>query len=242
MTSKDQPRGQCETVGQILRNIPTGRYVPPHSMCGPSLGDVLADPEGHLQMAGVPRRLSRASFDNSPDLSVEMVRRLRAYAARPTGMMLLHGSVGSGKTWSAVSIFRHLVTTELKSGGVQLYDTRFIAERKYKRMLKASFDDGAGSQRDSRDPSRVRFLVFDDLGATRMTDWGTDEVAQLIEDRYDEELPTIVTSNLNPDDIAKFLDPRLVSRLVHDNAVLAFPDRDLRLTGQLRSSAEPVLA
>ena len=76
-------------------------------------------------------------------------------------------------------------------------------------------------------------LALDDLGAERPTDFARDELATLVEHRYMQGLPTIVTS-YPPSKLAARLghdDPevgqRLVSRLTDDAVQIRFigPDR-----------------
>ena len=51
---------------------------------------------------------------------------------------------------------------------------------------------------------RVPFLVIDDLGATKITDWGMSQMYRLLNYRYVHEIPTIFTSNFCQDDLTEF--------------------------------------
>lgn len=70
-------------------------------------------------------------------------------------------------------------------------------------------------------------LVLDDLGADRLTDWGTDQISQLIARRYDAQLTLVVTTNLAPTQLEDLLGERIVSRLTEMTALLRItgPDR-----------------
>ena len=55
----------------------------------------------------------------------------------------------------------------------------------------------------------VPLLVLDDLGAESPTPWAQEKLFQIINHRYNEQLPTIITSNVDLDD----MDRRIRSRL-----------------------------
>jgi len=58
-------------------------------------------------------------------------------------------------------------------------------------------------------------LVLDDLGADRATPWSLSQLLRLMHHRSHNSLPTIITSNLKPDEIREHCmhDERLVQRL-----------------------------
>lgn len=67
-------------------------------------------------------------------------------------------------------------------------------------------------------PERVDVLVLDDLGVEKPTDWSGATLDGIIDRRWKDARPTIVTSNLAPDVIEQHVGPRLWSRL-YDGAV-----------------------
>ena len=70
--------------------------------------------------------------------------------------------------------------------------------------------------------------------AARQTDWTRGEIATLLEARHAADLPTIITSNLNPDELAQAIDGRLASRVAEYRLMLEFPRIDLRIKGTVR--------
>jgi len=116
-------------------------------------------------------------------------------------------------------------------------ECRYLGEREFLEALKAGFDRGYGgatrADLDGGDPAKIPLLLFDDIGASRLTEWGRGEVAGLLEDRHGAERPTIITSNLSLDDLARFVDARLASRIAESGHVLGFPARDLRIQGRV---------
>jgi DNA replication protein DnaC len=55
----------------------------------------------------------------------------------------------------------------------------------------------------------VGLLVLDDLGTENTTPWAREKLYQIINHRYNNRLPTVITSNRKPEDI----EPRIYSRM-----------------------------
>ena len=57
-------------------------------------------------------------------------------------------------------------------------------------------------------------LLLDDLGAERANEWVRERIFVIVNHRYREELPTILTSNTGPKDLAAQLGERTASRII----------------------------
>lgn len=195
------------------------------------------DPTGALAWVGVPPAWQLARLDNCPDLSAGIMEALRKYASSPRGFLVLSGRPGCGKTWGCVAILAELLRTGRRRTG----SVRFLSEGDYLRTLREGFASDPVNDRllPSTHPRACKMLALDDLASTYLTPWGRGEVAGLIEKRYRDELPTILTTNLSLAELAGAVDARLTSRLAEDGQVFSFPAVDLRLTGKLRPPAEP---
>jgi DNA replication protein DnaC len=149
-----------------------------------------------------------------------------------TAMALyIHGSVGVGKTGLAWAAMRRLIEQGLDADFRNVRDLLAGIRRSYS-------DPGAPDPLDGL--ATVSLLVLDDLGAERPTEWALETIASLIEERYQRELSTIVTTNYKPSELVKRLTPpktsdttigqRIVSRLAEDclQIHLDGPDRRLR--------------
>jgi DNA replication protein DnaC len=176
---------------------------------------VRANPEAALMETDVPLRWIGARLDLCPDLPPDLIAQARQWGRNPAGMLLLYGPPGAGKSWLAVAILREVLTEGPYLPSACLY----ASERAFLDGLRASYGDGGGEEQrparmlPARHPKRVPFLVFDDLGASRLTDWGRGEIAGLIEARHADDLPTIITSNIGPDGLAAAVDGRVASRI-----------------------------
>lgn len=90
----------------------------------------------------------------------------------------------------------------------------------------------------------VSCLLLDDLGAETSTPWGVDRIYLIIDHRNRHMLPTLVTSNFFPDELAERTDPRLVSRLTEMCEIHEMRGADYRLKKRTngRSGAGTVLS
>jgi len=71
-------------------------------------------------------------------------------------------------------------------------------------------------------------ICFDDLGAEKMTDAKRENFYYIIDSRYREMLPTIITSNYTINEINES-EPRIASRFAEMGKILQFNGKDFRL-------------
>jgi len=92
---------------------------------------------------------------------------------------------------------------------------RFCWYPKLLQSIKRTFNSFSREE-DLMDPiTTADFLVLDDIGPEIATEWSYNILYLLVGERYDNNLPTIFTSNLSPRDLqAKFQDTRIVSRIM----------------------------
>src|ERR671917_458434 len=74
------------------------------------------------------------------------------------------------------------------------------------------------------------FLILDDLGSERVTDWVRERIFVIVNHRYRESLPTIFTSNIGPKDLAQLLGERTASRIIAMCDWIALEGEDYRET------------
>lgn len=158
------------------------------------------------------------------DLAIGWAADFRAGGRRN---LIMHGGVGSGKTGLAWSLLRACVQVD------GLLDVDFVNFRDYLEEMKRTFD---GNKEVDERPMRRALLVLDDLGAERPTEWALGVLARLVEHRYVNRLPTIVTTNYSPTELVDRLGrdelvvgERIVSRLTQDAVQLRFTGRDRRI-------------
>lgn len=71
-------------------------------------------------------------------------------------------------------------------------------------------------------------ICFDDLGAEKLTDAKRENLYYIIDSRYRNMLPTIITTNFTIDEINQN-EPRIASRLSEMGKILQFNGKDYRL-------------
>ncbi len=121
----------------------------------------------------------------------------------------LHGEVGTGKT--------HIVNA-LHSGARDTIGVRCVLwnTTELLRALRADFDLKP-IDKSHVDQNLLEFkglLILDDLGAEKMTDWVAETFYLILNKRYNEMLPTIITSNLPVSALAEKVGDRVASRIV----------------------------
>lgn len=120
--------------------------------------------------------------------------------------LLLLGVTGVGKTHEAYGAMR-----ELSVSGVSGQWESTTAADLYAALRPRH---GIDSESEFRKYRSARLLLVDDLGAERKPTEFTEEVNfRLINWRYENHLPTLVTSNVEPKDLAARLGDRVISRL-----------------------------
>jgi len=111
--------------------------------------------------------------------------------ATRTGL-LFTGSVGTGKTHLASAILRQLVTQHQARG-------YFCDVSELLKTLQHSYGNagpGRISERDILTPAlQSDVIVLDELGAARITDWTFEIIEHVINTRYNQQRPTLITTN-----------------------------------------------
>lgn len=165
-----------------------------------------------LEQIGVPSRFRQAT-----------VKRLEPL----TDSLYMTGPKGTGKTHLAAAMIREIVLDRTPSHGIS--DLEWISAPDLLLEIRATFRDGAEQSEKGiiEQYSECRLLVLDDLGVEKTTEWSLQTLYTIIDRRYREERQTIVTSNLNLDELAEKLDDRIASRLSElcRVVVLTGPDR-----------------
>jgi DNA replication protein DnaC len=103
--------------------------------------------------------------------------------------LLLVGSIGTGKTHLAVAVLKSLI-----SAG---HSARFYEYRELLKDIQSTYNKDAQCSEVEllRPVMEVPVLVLDELGAVKPTEWVFDTVGLILNTRYNENLPTILTTN-----------------------------------------------
>ena len=129
----------------------------------------------------------------------------------PQGWLLLVGPNGCGKTHLAAAIANHFFDQ-----GVTVL---FSVVPDLLAQLRATFSPSATEAYDQRFAKMrtAQLLVLDDLGAHQSSAWASEQLFQLLNYRYNWNLPTVITANSQG---LTTVDERIRSRL-SDTALVA---------------------
>lgn len=168
----------------------------------------------------------------------------------PTGLLLV-GGVGSGKTFMASSVVNNIVESLLMSeeeydahirydgGNVDWYEkpnpVRFISVVELVDKLRAFYSDSNpwGSGMLMTEIKEIDLLILDDLGAEKASDWVREKLFEIIDYRYNEDLPLIVTTNCVPDELKEKIGSRNFDRLREMCAMVPVTAKSQRVTATL---------
>lgn len=182
----------------------------------------------------LPSRYARATA--SDPLVAEWVRVLvkRAAAEARAGQavvqkgpsLVLAGPAGRGKTHQAWGALRALSLCGARCRWVRVPAARLFRSLRPRPGIdsEAVFDEYA----------RAAVLVIDDLGATKDSAWTEEVFDGLLDERYENERPVLITTNVPPKEFGDRFGDRVASRLVETATVVTFTGPDRRRTDNQR--------
>lgn len=158
-----------------------------------------------MQRRGVPVAYSGASFASwrtETDQDRVALEKAMAFAANPSGVLIVSGAMGRGKTHLATAVFRHAK----RGWGMWIDQSAALA------ALRAEYGSGNPASLAVR-LGNAALLVWDDLGmATGAKDEGA-LVEAVFYRRHANRLPSVITTNLAARDFAEAVGARLSERL-----------------------------
>ncbi len=154
-------------------------------------------------------------MEGHPDLE-HAANYIDRWCAHPAGFLVIIGPVGVGKTHCAISTGYRLLgqgKVVYFTTAVRLLDT-----------LRAAFNrDGDEGHYTLVDKMRsVDVLILDDFEKQRDTDFAKERLALIIDARHAAKLITIVTTNLNIDELGAW-DAATASRMLDRSMSITVP-------------------
>lgn len=124
------------------------------------------------------------------------------------------GSAGIGKTYFCSAIIPWIY------GKVKNF--RYWKERDFFSTIRSSMNlEKSDWQNGMQYLLDYEFFMYDDLGSIGINDWRAEIIFNLIDMRYESQLPTIFTSNLTKQKLMESLGERVSSRLfARENLVI----------------------
>ena len=134
------------------------------------------------------------------------------------------GGVGTGKTHLAVAVMNELIRRKRTP-------SLFVTVPELLDNLRETYNKPGRNLDEWMDAvQNAEFLVLDDLGSERTTEWVRERIFVIVNHRYREALPTVFTSNIGPKDLAEQLGERTASRIIAMCDWIALEGQDYRET------------
>ena len=139
------------------------------------------------------------------------------YAGNLNGWLLLQGGYGCGKTHLAAAIANFAVEM-----GVP---TLFLTVPDLLDMLRFSYDsEDTTFEARFNEIRNASLLILDDFGTQNATGWAQEKLFQIINYRYINKLPLVITTNLSLDNIEARFRSRLADRGLVTDVRINAPD------------------
>ena len=237
------PCPRCQGAGWVRRQAPVGhpdfgKVFP----CSCRLAEQQTDRNAELLRFSGLHHMGRFTFATlSPDWKGQSPEERRAFqkalsaaqafAREPSIWLVLTGPSGCGKTHLAAAIAHQLVENGQQAFFASVPD---LLDR-FRASFSPSSDPSAGSGQGMRYDdlfqrvANAPVLVLDDLGAHSGTTWAQEKLLQLLNQRYNLLLPTVITLSVP---LAQ-LDERLRSRLSDTRVAKVVPVAERQADGRV---------
>lgn len=202
----------------------------------------------YLVAQGVPEKYLKATDPKSYGIDY-----MKVYNALQEKSLFIHGKVGAGKTQMAVELLTDLAQdkktfkTETVYGEtvpgtnsvsvtdqkIEIFDPllfRFYNVPRFLLELRGLFSKNEDVDTYLSKLQKYQYIVLDDLGVEKPTDWVLETLYVIINERYERNKHVIITSNKNLREIAETVGDRIASRLAEMTLQVKLLNDDRRLS------------
>ncbi len=232
----------CGGTGLLRQELPIGHpnFGKPLK-CQCRLRELEEKTQTDLRTISNMKMMTRFTFDTFvPDglgLTDERRRNLRMvyemaleFAKKPEGWLILLGGYGCGKTHLAAAIANYAID--------QGQTALFVVTPDLLDHLRSTYSPHSTTTYDQRfeEVRNAPLLILDDLGSHSSTPWAQEKLFQIFNHRYNAQLPTIVTSNHELEEI----DIRIRSRIIDPDMarIMTILAPDFRQSGVVQTGSE----
>lgn len=167
-----------------------------------------------------PKRYENAKYDDVPS----DIRKAFEGMKQSRKGIYIHGGIGSGKTHIAYALMNE--TERVLGVRTMFWNTSELLRELRADMVRHDYDKRYTDER----VMKFRGLLFlDDIGAEKLSDWVNETFYLIVNERYNEMIPTVFTSNLTLGELADHVGDRTVSRIVELCDVFELSGGDRRI-------------
>lgn len=196
---------------------------------------------GLIKREGLFERYQKNNFDNF-DVDSESSKRAKDQAMAyvkdyQNKSLIITGAVGSGKTHLAMAVASSIAESEFETNSIKQTLPKIVFYNSLINKLKSSkrFSSDYETITILDEYKNTEFLVIDDFLKIERTAEVVTWMFEIINARYNQKLPTIITSELTPKQIVQ-IDEALGSRLIEmaggvsqDSNIIILSDKNRRL-------------
>jgi DNA replication protein DnaC len=225
----NEPKNLADLVEQIRARIP--KDLPP--LTQEEIDADRFDPIAWRveRTEGVLARRIRMEFQEAKVEHPRIARWVREFVDNSRGVpsLILLGLRGTGKTHAAYGVLRETALA-------------FAHLNKTLRWEFRTHVQLAGDVRPRPDDEHLSkiyryktcdLLFLDDLTSARISDWGAEALLDIVDTRWADHLPMVITANTDADELDEAVGDRIASRLL-DSVRVGFSGPDRRVPGGAR--------
>lgn len=213
----------CQGAGFLRMDVPVGdpnfgRLVP----CDCRLAESDEQARRELEAASNMEAFAQKTLDSfdpavhpAAQRAFEVARR---YSEAPSGWLLLHGPCGSGKTHLSAAVANESIRRRRKSLFMIVPDLLDYLRETFNPRSEVTYDERFEAIRS------VPMLVLDDLGTENATTWAREKLYQIVNHRYNTQLPTVLTTNQDLESIDERIRSRICDAALVTQVLLDAPD------------------
>lgn len=173
--------------------------------------------------AGVPERFLDATFENTQNRCTQRVKDFTQFAR---GVLILQGTNGTGKSRTACAAINYRLTNGMAPGMYISCNYQVCPLIRSSRSFRADKNELQVLTEYYTTP----FLILDEVGKGDDSVISKMFVTCVLAARYDNNLPTLITTNLTKQELAEFVGKDITSRFVETATVAILDGEDLRGT------------
>lgn len=140
------------------------------------------------------------------ELPEEHLERINAWWADPKNFLVFLGNPGCGKTYLIAALIHSLRERPRMHH-------RYLHEKDFFSLMRSTIEKGWDYEYEIKALCETRLIFMDDIHSGQSTDFQKECLFSFVDQRIISGYPTVITSNLFLDQMAKNFSERFVSRI-----------------------------